>query len=96
MNKYHAMNNPPTKKPGLAARENQVAALEREVSQFRHEAGEAGPITGNVALKQQLRSARSGLKRQQAYADLSARFEATGAQATPQELQKLARRRRSS
>ena len=63
MNKYHAMD-PKPKKPGLVAREQQVAGLEREVLQFRAEAGEMGPITGNVSLKQQLRSARSGLKRQ--------------------------------
>ena len=63
MNKYHA-NPAPRKKPGLIAREQQVAHLEREVTQFRSEAGEMGPITGNVSLKQQLRSARSGLKRQ--------------------------------
>lgn len=61
MNKYH---NPP-KKPGLVAREQQLAAVQREASQFAQETSGVGPVTGNVSLRKQLDVAKSALKRQQ-------------------------------
>jgi ferric-dicitrate binding protein FerR (iron transport regulator) len=53
------------KKPGLVAREQQLAAAESERNQFTAEAG--SPITGNVSTQQAVRLAKSALKRQQNY-----------------------------
>jgi hypothetical protein len=53
------------KKPGLVAREQQLAAAETERNQFTAEAG--SPITGNVSTQQAVRLAKSALKRQQNY-----------------------------
>jgi multidrug resistance efflux pump len=52
------------KKPGLVAREKQLAAAKEEARQYRAEDTGSG-VTGNVALKQQLTSAQRALKRQQ-------------------------------
>jgi len=61
------MSGGPPKKPGLLAREQQVAATNEEIRQYRAE--DTGPgVTGNVALKTQARVAASGLKRQRNYA----------------------------
>lgn len=51
------------KKPGEKARERQLASALSERRQFAAEAD--SPITGNVHTKQQIASARRGLKRQQ-------------------------------
>lgn len=69
-NRYHNLDhqnslNGPPKKPGLIYREQQVAALEKEARGVRGESQSAGfAMTGNVAVRQQLKAARSGLQRQ--------------------------------
>jgi hypothetical protein len=66
---YHspnAYNGGDEKKPGLAYREQQVAAAEGERAQYASEA--ESPITGNVSTRRALDVAKRALKRQQQYA----------------------------
>ena len=64
MNRYH--QEPPKKKPGLLARERQLAATLREGVEVGAESRDVNrAITGNVSTREDIARARRALKRQQ-------------------------------